>query len=103
MDDTEAVRDRVVKVLEKIAFDEGMNYGQIAARIGADVSRISEWRKGRGNPTTLNLVLIAREFYISPAYLLLGEESEGISNASRVLADLVKRVEKLESKEAKKV
>ena len=54
--ESDQIRSNVLKAIDEIMMEEDLSASDVAARIQTHVNRISEWKKGKGNPTVMNLV-----------------------------------------------
>lgn len=96
------VRDRVVRIIDRLMYEENMSAEAIAGVLEIHSARLTEWKKGKGAPTVKTLVRLCDEFSISGAYLLTGTQETGITDMAAQLKKLQARVEKLESKAGSK-
>ena len=76
------ISERILKVLK----DRNMTQAEFAKQVGIATSTISEWKKGKTNPTADKIMDICNVLQITPEQLLTGkgiEDEENITVTSR--------------------
>lgn len=63
--------DRILFLMEK----KCVSANQLAKDVGLSNSAISEWKKGKGRPSSDAIIKLAKYFDVSTDYLLTGQNS----------------------------
>lgn len=66
---------RIQKMIDK----DSKNKSQILRELHLSTSTLSDWEKGKGNPSTSAIIKLAKYFNVTSDYLLFGTEKEGNS------------------------
>jgi len=62
--------ERILKLMD----ERGINAKELTEKIGINHSAVTDWKKGKGNPSTGAIIKLAKFFGVSTDYLLTGEE-----------------------------
>lgn len=100
---TDDIRKRFLQCIEETRTANKLmrNNQALAKKIHTQPPRISEWERGKGNPTVEHIFYLCKEFNKSPAFIILGEKIEQEEITSELL-NVVRRIEKLEQASGKK-
>lgn len=85
--------ERILQLMD----EQGIKGNKLTSELGLSSSAISEWKKGKGKPSTDAVVKIAKYFHVSTDYILGVDEQKkpAPTNGGELdpeLADLISRI-----------
>lgn len=85
------------EIFEKLLREKGVKTADVCKATGLKAPTFSDWKKGKSNPNTDKLILIANYFGVSVEYLKTGKEPNvdfiySVGNA-KLMIEITKRAE----------